>query len=164
MGKRTHRPYADEFKQEAVNLVLDQGLSRTQVARDLGISVDTLARWVRDAQGDAPAPPPADPPTAADLAHDGDSIPDEVLAQYMGGALDESQAGAVELALSQQPALLKRLVELRREVAAIREGIASGLQATPQHSPQGQILRMPRRTERPVTIVASRRTSGGQAS
>jgi transposase len=45
MGK-SQKPYAPEFVQEAVRLVVECGMSRSQVARDLGVSVDSVARWV----------------------------------------------------------------------------------------------------------------------
>jgi transposase-like protein len=57
MGTRTQVVYTDECKQEAVRLVTEQGLSRARVARDLGVSPDTIARWLRD-----PAVPPAQRP------------------------------------------------------------------------------------------------------
>ena len=43
MGKR----YCSEFKQEAVNLVVKQGLSVKQAASDLGIGNSTLENWLR---------------------------------------------------------------------------------------------------------------------
>lgn len=43
MGKR----YRPEFKQEAVNLVVRQGLSVKQAAADLGIGMSTLDNWLR---------------------------------------------------------------------------------------------------------------------
>jgi transposase len=46
---KSRKPYADEFKQEAVKLVLEQGMSASQVARDLGVGLDTLRRWLRAA-------------------------------------------------------------------------------------------------------------------
>jgi|SRR3712207_3586125 len=69
MGNKTKLSYTDEFKQQAVKLVTSEGLSRAQVARDLGISQDTIGRWVR-----AYAPPhiepeaPAAAPNAQELA------------------------------------------------------------------------------------------------
>lgn len=53
MGTRT--PYPDEFKQEAIKLVTEQGLRRSQVARDLGIDPQTLRRWLHAAA--TPEPP-----------------------------------------------------------------------------------------------------------
>ena len=67
MTRRTAKPYTEECKHEAVKLVTEQHMSRTQVARDLGVNIDTLARWVRAA---APAPATAGVPesSAAELA------------------------------------------------------------------------------------------------
>lgn len=43
-----HRPpYAAEFKAEAVHLVRESGKSVSAIAKDLGVSVDTLYAWVR---------------------------------------------------------------------------------------------------------------------
>jgi transposase len=44
----SHKRYSDEFKYEAIKLVTEQHLSRTQVARDLGIAIQTLRRWLRE--------------------------------------------------------------------------------------------------------------------
>ena len=44
---KRRKPYAEEFKQEAVKLVTEQGMAVTQVARDLDVSIDTLHRWLR---------------------------------------------------------------------------------------------------------------------
>lgn len=45
--------YTKEFKLEAVKLVLEQGLTKLQAAKDLGISDSTLGKWVRDYQSNA---------------------------------------------------------------------------------------------------------------
>ena len=43
----THRKkYTLEFKKEASKLVLEQGYSRAEVARNLGVSVTNINRWV----------------------------------------------------------------------------------------------------------------------
>lgn len=42
--------YTPEFKLAAVKLVLEQGLSRGAVGRDLGIQSKTVGRWVREYQ------------------------------------------------------------------------------------------------------------------
>jgi len=44
MGKRR---FSDEYKQEAVRLVLEQGLTAKEAASDLGIGQSTLDNWVR---------------------------------------------------------------------------------------------------------------------
>ena len=49
------RKFSKEFKAEAVALVLERGLSASQVARDLGVGQPTISRWVRVAQ-EAAAP------------------------------------------------------------------------------------------------------------
>ncbi len=42
--------YDAEFKREAISLVLEQGLSVNKVAQDLGISYESLNRWVKEAR------------------------------------------------------------------------------------------------------------------
>lgn len=44
---RTRRDYSPEFKEEAVRLVIEHGLSVSQVADDLGINRSNINRWVR---------------------------------------------------------------------------------------------------------------------
>lgn len=39
--------YPQEFKLQAVSMVIDEGLGVAETARRLGISVKTLANWVR---------------------------------------------------------------------------------------------------------------------
>jgi transposase len=46
--KRSRMPYPAEFKQEAVRLLKEQLLPRSQVARDLGVNPETLRRWARE--------------------------------------------------------------------------------------------------------------------
>ena len=50
MGYR--RPYSDEFKDKAVGLVTDMGMSYRQVADDLGCSAESIRLWVRQAEVD----------------------------------------------------------------------------------------------------------------
>lgn len=38
--------YSEEFKEEAVKLALDGSVSRAQVARELGVNVNSLAGWI----------------------------------------------------------------------------------------------------------------------
>ena len=44
MGKRR---YSEEYKAEAVKLVLERGLSTAQAALDLGVGKSTMDKWVR---------------------------------------------------------------------------------------------------------------------
>jgi transposase len=68
--KHSRKPYPDEFKQEAVRLLTEQRLPRSQVARDLGIDAETLRRWVREQAPDnagALDTPSVPPVNAAEL-------------------------------------------------------------------------------------------------
>jgi transposase len=42
------RKYSDEYKREAVALAEQEGVTQAQVARELGISANTLSAWVRE--------------------------------------------------------------------------------------------------------------------
>jgi transposase-like protein len=53
MEKPTHVPYDPEFRARAIELVRTRGLPRAQVARDLGVNVETLRLWVKQAEIDA---------------------------------------------------------------------------------------------------------------
>ena len=43
----SRKTYSREFKVEAIKLVTDQGMSRKQVARDLGLDLGTLRTWIK---------------------------------------------------------------------------------------------------------------------
>ena len=43
----TRPPYPLEFRAEAVRLVRESGKSISQVARDLGVSTESLRNWIR---------------------------------------------------------------------------------------------------------------------
>jgi transposase len=45
-NRKARRNFTKEFKQEAVNLVLKQGLKPTEVAKDLGINSAVIGRWI----------------------------------------------------------------------------------------------------------------------
>lgn len=45
MSKQTKRKYTQEFKQEAVKLVIEQGYKVSEAARNLGIDRSILDRW-----------------------------------------------------------------------------------------------------------------------
>ena len=50
MSKR--KKYSKEFKLDAVSLVLDQGYSRAEAARSLGLNGNMLGRWVSEQRAD----------------------------------------------------------------------------------------------------------------
>ena len=48
----TRKKYSKEFKLDAVSLVTDQGYSRAEASRSLGINANMLCRWVSEHQTD----------------------------------------------------------------------------------------------------------------
>ena len=50
--RRARRHYTDEFKEGAVRLVLDEGKTCGQVARDLDLTASALRIWVERARAD----------------------------------------------------------------------------------------------------------------
>ncbi len=44
----TRKKYSKEFKLDAVSLVTEQGYSRAEAARSLGINANMLCRWVNE--------------------------------------------------------------------------------------------------------------------
>ena len=51
-AKRARRQFTDEFKAGAVRLVLDEGKTIAEVARDLDLTASALSGWVRQARVD----------------------------------------------------------------------------------------------------------------
>ena len=49
---RSRRSFTDEFKRDAVALVMDEGRTVVDVARSLGVGEGTLGNWVRQARVD----------------------------------------------------------------------------------------------------------------
>ena len=50
--RRARRQFTDEYKQQAVRLVLDEGKSVSAVARELDLTASALTQWVRQTQAD----------------------------------------------------------------------------------------------------------------
>lgn len=50
MQKIPRAVFTKEFKEEAVKMVIDGGLSQSEVCRRLSLGSSTLARWVRQAR------------------------------------------------------------------------------------------------------------------
>jgi len=48
----TRKKYSKEFKLDAISLVLEQGYTRPEAARSLGINANVIGRWVREHQND----------------------------------------------------------------------------------------------------------------
>jgi transposase len=46
--KKKRRKYTQEFKEEAVKLVTEQGYQIAETARNLGVNENVLGRWKRD--------------------------------------------------------------------------------------------------------------------
>jgi transposase len=51
-SRRVRRRFTDEFKQQAVRLVVDEGKSVGAVARELDLVPSALGQWVKQAQAD----------------------------------------------------------------------------------------------------------------
>ena len=51
-AKRARRQFTDEFKAGAVRLVLDEGKTVAEVARDLDLTASALGGWVKQARAD----------------------------------------------------------------------------------------------------------------
>jgi transposase len=54
---RTHPTYPPEFRAEAVRLVRSSGKSQAEIARDLGISHNSLRLWIKQARVDEGSAP-----------------------------------------------------------------------------------------------------------
>jgi transposase len=55
---KSHAPYPEAFRADAVALVRRGGKSITEVAADLGVSGESLRKWVQQAKVDAGEGPP----------------------------------------------------------------------------------------------------------
>jgi len=49
--KKKRKKYSQEFKEEAVKLITEQGYQITEAARNLGVNVNMLGRWKREFEG-----------------------------------------------------------------------------------------------------------------
>jgi len=61
------RKFSEEFKEEAVKLVIQQGLTVRQVCQDLGLGKSTLDKWVRAARDAQVVGDPLTEPERAEL-------------------------------------------------------------------------------------------------
>src|SRR6202048_3267954 len=68
MERRQQRPFTDDFKRQAVDLVASSGRSVGSVAKELGLRDSVLRRWVeRRGAGREPRAAARRPPTQATL-------------------------------------------------------------------------------------------------
>ncbi|MFJ1845156.1 transposase [Streptomyces sp. NPDC088146] len=65
MGSKYTKRYSDEYKRDAIELVRSSGRTVTEVARELGISSESLRGWVKKARAaqDTGSGPGAERPT-----------------------------------------------------------------------------------------------------
>lgn len=49
-AKGQRRSFTAEFKREAAKLVVEKGMKRSKVARDLGVNANQIAKWVLEYQ------------------------------------------------------------------------------------------------------------------
>ena len=49
--KKKRRKYTQEFKEESVNLITEQGYQIAEAARNLGVNENMLGRWKREIEG-----------------------------------------------------------------------------------------------------------------
>jgi transposase len=50
---RARRLFSEEFKREAVKLVLQPGASKAGISRDFGVGANLLGRWCRESSGES---------------------------------------------------------------------------------------------------------------
>lgn len=57
-SKKPRKQYAKDFRVEAAKMVVEQGMTQADVAKDLGVNGPTLCRWVQEyrASGDGGFP------------------------------------------------------------------------------------------------------------
>jgi len=63
--RRARRSFADEFKAGAVRLVLEEGKTIAEVARDLDVHGSLLGTWVKHARADLTKGKPGSPRRSA---------------------------------------------------------------------------------------------------
>jgi len=62
------KKHTEAFRQEAVRIALTSGLSRKQVAEDLGVGFSTLAKWIQRSRSMDELPPQSDIDLAKEVA------------------------------------------------------------------------------------------------
>jgi len=72
------RRFTAEFKAEAVRQALLPGVSKAQVAQDLGIHSNMLRKWIRLSKGEADSKPVKATESAAELARENQRLQKEL--------------------------------------------------------------------------------------
>lgn len=67
---RTHKPYDATFRQQAVELLLSSDKPQRELARDLGICVETLREWKRQRTAKTESARPPSAVTSNDLGRE----------------------------------------------------------------------------------------------
>jgi len=65
--KRQRRKFTDEFKSDAVKLVIEQDYSTSEAGHRLGVSQSNISRWVRQHHRSTEKPSGADQELAAEV-------------------------------------------------------------------------------------------------
>lgn len=95
-SKKKRRSFTPEFKAEAVSLVLEQGLSRGEVARDLDVAASVIGRWVSAAEAakepGAPCRVPSERSRSASDGRTGWDLQTHMQTALCLGALDQAVA------------------------------------------------------------------------
>ena len=60
MSNQTRRRFSDEFKEEAVKLITEQGYKVSEASRNLDINASMLRRWQRELSPESDGPIDAD--------------------------------------------------------------------------------------------------------
>jgi transposase len=55
MEPKIRKKYSQEFKQDAVKLVTDQGYGASEASRNLGVNISVLRRWIKELEKDKAA-------------------------------------------------------------------------------------------------------------
>lgn len=62
MSKRTRPTYSPEFRQEAAQLVVQQGYSIREAAESMGVGLSSMEKWVKQLRAGAAGSPPQGAP------------------------------------------------------------------------------------------------------
>ena len=66
-GKTTQKRYSEDFKRDAVNLVVVEGYSRSAAANSVGVAYTTFVKWYDKY---APEPQPSGPDVSKGTEHE----------------------------------------------------------------------------------------------